>query len=311
MKLFDLHCDTATALLYGKQKLYDNNLHVSLKKAEIYEKYVQLTAIFTSSSLSDSDGWDAFIKATDNLRTEVEENGVTMINTSSDLTSFGKSDSHAAFILTVEDVRILDGKLERIEELYKRGVRVITPLWGSETIIGGSHESEKGLSQFGKEAVQEIINVGIIPDISHASFKSADEIMDLCEKAGRTPIASHSDSYTVNPHSRNLTDDRYLRLSGMGGITGINLCPYHLAKDYEKADINSVLENIYRFDSLKSGSIAMGCDLDGTPLPHGIESVADIVKIRDALAAEGFDSAKSDGLFYDTAFNFMKNNLPG
>lgn len=75
-----------------------------------------------------------------------------------------------------------------MRELYDLGVRVMTLLWGGDTSIGGSHDTENGLTDFGKAAVEEMAKVGIIPDISHASFKSADDIMDICENAASLPL---------------------------------------------------------------------------------------------------------------------------
>ena len=47
MKFFDLHCDTADEIFLGKKSLYDSDCHVSLKKAEGFDKYVQLFAVLT------------------------------------------------------------------------------------------------------------------------------------------------------------------------------------------------------------------------------------------------------------------------
>ena len=47
MRLFDLHCDTAIRLLTHGQSFYDNEFHISLKKAEIFENYAQVMAVFS------------------------------------------------------------------------------------------------------------------------------------------------------------------------------------------------------------------------------------------------------------------------
>ena len=56
MKFFDLHCDTADEIFLGKKSLYDGDCHVSLKKAEGFDKYVQLFAVFTYPDLDDNAG---------------------------------------------------------------------------------------------------------------------------------------------------------------------------------------------------------------------------------------------------------------
>jgi hypothetical protein len=67
MKLFDLHCDTATVLLKRGEGLYNNSLHVSLKKAEYLDSYAQVMAIWTDYKLTDSEGYLKFFEVADNL----------------------------------------------------------------------------------------------------------------------------------------------------------------------------------------------------------------------------------------------------
>ena len=310
MKLFDLHCDTATRIYYEKQPLAENDFHVSLGKAGIYEKYIQLTAVYTSQDISDEDGWRQFWDVRDNLFREAEKNGVKIITNARELEEFNNSDGKTAFILTVEDARILGGKIGRVKELYDAGVRVITPLWGGETVIGGSHDTQGGLTDFGREAVGEMLSLGIIPDISHASFASADEIIGMCESAGKVAFASHSDAYSVNPHTRNLTDDRFMRIARRGGIAGVNLCRLHLTKTPETASIDDVCANILHYKNLSPASVACGCDLDGTDLPDGIDDVSCLPKITDRLRALNVSERFIERLTYGTAYEFMKNNLP-
>ncbi len=310
MKLFDLHCDTATEIFKQNKALARNDLHVSLEKASIYEKYVQLTAVYTDAALSDEEGWERFFDVVRSLERECEENGVKIIRSTPELTEFDKSPERIGFILTLEDARILNGKLERVKALYDAGVRVITPLWGGVTVMGGSHDTSEGLSRFGFDAVREMLSIGIITDISHASFKAADEILSLAEECGRSSIATHSDAYAINPHSRNLTDELYLRLVRQGGIVGINLCPKHLSSTPENASIDDVLRHVVHYESLCPSHTALGCDLDGTPIPADIGDVSGLWHIADALYASGAKEEKTNALFYSTAFNYMKHNLP-
>ena len=48
MKLFDLHCDTAFLIHRKGIELYENDAHVSVKKAMEFDKYVQSFAFFAS-----------------------------------------------------------------------------------------------------------------------------------------------------------------------------------------------------------------------------------------------------------------------
>lgn len=306
MKLFDLHCDTAMALYGHMVPLYSNGCHISLEKAACLDKYVQLTAFFTSSRTSDEDGWNQFWRARRRLLDECDRNGVTLVSSASELDAFDKSDEKTAFILTIEDVRMLAGHLERVEQLYEGGVRVVTPLWGGETIIGGSHNTDMGLTPFGRAAVEEMLNVGITPDISHASFRSTDEILDLCEKHGKSPIATHMNSYVQCEHTRNLTDERFERLVKLGGIAGVSLCPPHLLKGEVGCTSDDAVRHFVHYNSLHPENVAFGCDLDGTDLPADMHDIRDLVPLAGKLANLGMNT---DAITYDNAYRFMMKVL--
>jgi membrane dipeptidase len=313
MKYFDLHCDTADEIYYSKTVLYDGKCQVSLKKAEIFDKYIQLFALFPYPGLNDDDGFGKICEIRENFMAECEKNNVTMITSSSELESFNASDKKIGGILMIEDSRILGNKIERVQELYDLGIRVMTLLWGGDTSIGGSHDSENGLTDFGKAAVEEMLRVGIIPDISHASFKSADDILDICEKYGKAPIATHMNSYSVCQHTRNLTDERFLRLIKLGGIAGVSLCPYHLVNGYEQtheAALDTIVPHFKKYEELSPSHVCFGCDMDGTNLPdgiHGLDGIPDAIKL---LSDSGFSEEQLDKISFDTAYEYMKKNLP-
>lgn len=309
MKLIDLHCDTFLALYEHKSSLKHNNFHVSLDKSAYLDKYIQLAAIFTPPKLSDNEGWEQFLAVRENLLRECEENCVPLIKNARELEEFDSSESRTAFILTVEDARILDGKLERVRRMYELGVRLVTPLWGGMTCIGGSHNTDEGLSSFGKAAVEEMLNVGIIPDISHASFKATDDILDICEKHGKAPIATHMNSYTVRKHSRNLTDDRYLRLQRLGGIVGVSFCPPHLTGD-NPCTLDHIVRHILYYHEHGAGHVSFGADYDGTDLPADLPDITGVPAIVEMLRTSGLSDTVINDICRNTAYDFLMSNLP-
>lgn len=310
MRLFDLHCDTAMSIYHSGKSIFDNDCHISLKKAEKYDKYVQLTAMFTDTRDTDDEGWENFLRCREYLEKQCEEYGIKIIRTKSGLRAFEKSDDKFAFIFTVEDARILNGKTERVREMYDAGVRVVTPVWGGNTCIGGAHNTGCALTEFGHEAVAEMCRCGILPDISHSSFMTADEIMDICEQTGVSPVATHMNSYSVCGHTRNLTDDRFMRLVRLGGIAGVSLCPPHLAEDSSHCTSADPARHIMYYDSLIRNHTALGCDYDGTDVPPDLSDVSFLPNIADRLRENGYTDDDIDAVFYRTAYGYMSENLP-
>lgn len=309
MKYFDLHCDTPTRMLDESQGLYHNSLHVSLEKSERFGSYAQIMAVWTNHNLSDADGYKRFFAVAENLHREINSNSdkVTLIKTSEELENT-LSSNKVALILSVEDARILQNDLARLKVLHSFGVRTLTLNWYGETCIGGAHDTTGGLTDFGKNVVKKCFELGITPDISHSSFKGAMDTIELAFKANKPIIASHSDSYSVNPHSRNLRDEDLASIIRLKGLVGINLCPLHLSDS--NADMHDVLLHIEHYLSLGAQDIlAMGCDLDGTALPQGFTSVTDISKIADEMAKINYTDELIEKIMYKNAYNFFKINL--
>ena len=309
MKLFDFHCDTASLILDKKIDLAENTHHISLNKAAQYENYAQVTACYQSKRFPDSVGWERFYSMSDSLFAEVEKysDRVTMIRHGNEIRPAWES-GKAAFILSIEDARILEGDLSRIDILAERGVRIVTILWGGDTCIGGSHNTENGLTDFGKAVVRRLFEVGIIPDISHASEKSADDVEAIARELGKPFIASHSCAYGVRAHSRNLRDRHIQAILNLGGIIGMSICPPHLAAS--GATVETVVDHIEYYLAKGAGDIlCMGCDLDGTDLPEGFSDIRDIEKIADCMRRRGHSEETIEKIFWRNALAFAEKNI--
>lgn len=310
MKLFDLHCDTATCLLSGDQELYDNNLHISLKRANYLEKYAQVMAIWTNYKLTDEQGYNRFFEVIENLDNEIikNKNIVERVFSSNQLVSCINVNK-TPLILAVEDARILNNDISRLNILYSQGVRLLTLNWYGKTCIGGAHDTDIGLSDFGIAVVKKCFELGIIPDISHSSFKGARMTLELAKEYEMPIVASHSDSYAINPHTRNLKDEDFIEISNLSGLVGINLCPSHLSSN-ENPDIKDIMKHVEHYLSLGGeNTLSMGGDLDGTNLPNGFAGVEDIYKIANEMQRLNYSDTLIDKIMYKNAFEFFKRNI--
>ncbi len=311
MRLFDLHCDTATVMLRKNQGLYENDLHISLKAAEYLDSYAQVMAIFTSYKLSDAEGYERFFEVVENLRREAKINKrITGIAVDFDGADELLHQGKRALILSVEDARILENDISRLDALYENGVRLLTLNWSGDTCIGGAHDTRNGLTPFGKEVVERCFDKGIVPDISHCSFKGADETLKLASERGKPIVASHSDSYSVNPHTRNLLDGHFTEICKLGGLVGINLCPPFLVST-GNAKIDDILRHAEHFLALGGeNTLAMGADLDGIGhLPDGLTNLSDIYRIADSMAKFNYSDELIDKIMYKNAYEFFKKNF--
>lgn len=310
MKLFDLHCDTAIRLLSYSKSLYDNDLHISLKKASVFEGYAQVMAVFSQSHLSDSEAYTRFFGVVENLEKEALSNAarVQIIKSGKELPSVWNS-GITPLIISVEDARILEGDLSRLDILYEKGVRLLTLNWSGETCIGGAHNTHSPLTEFGKSVVGRCFELGIIPDISHASFEGADDCISIAKEFGRPIVASHSNSYSVYPHSRNLRDENFKDIVSLGGIVGISLCNEHL-NNPTVSSVEDIIRHIDHYLSLGGErTVCLGCDLDGTALPVGFTDISDLSRIEERMTELGYSDDIINNVTYKNAFDFMQSNL--
>ncbi len=300
LSLFDLHCDTALEMYRAGSSFSRNNCAINAQLLKSYRQSAQIMAIYCPEALSDDEGFLQCFSVLSHLHA-CRGNRAEIIRAGKEIPGIlaGKK---TALIPAVEDARILAGSLPRLAALCRAGIRVLTLLWGGNTCIGGSHDTKNGLTPFGRAVVRECHRIGIIPDISHASVASAEEIIEISLSAGKPCIASHSDSYHVFPHTRNLSDRHFLAIRDMGGVVGLCLCPAHLGSNSYEA----LLAHADHYLSLGGeNTLCLGCDMDGTDLPDGIRNVSDLSRIAELFARHGYSDRLIGRIFWENAFSFF------
>ena len=313
MRYFDLHCDTPHELYNQNALLDENDLHVSLNKAAVLSHYAQVMAIWTPKRFDDEKGFNNFNKVMDHLNVELYRlrDRVQICRIGEEIIEPWQ-DGKTAVFLAVEDARLLGGDISRLKVLYGRGVRFLTLCWGGSSCIGGSHDTQDGLTPFGELVVQTCFDMGIIPDLSHASDATANQVLAMAKEAGKPVIATHSNSRTVYNHTRNLTDEQFCAIRDLGGIVGISFCPPHLTDTKEApATIQTLLKHIDHYLDLGGEyTVAMGGDLDGISRPpEGIRDISDIPAMEQAMIEHGYHQELIDHILWKNAHNFVCNHL--
>lgn len=313
LSLFDTHCDTAYELYHRGVHLDSNEgCHISLDKAACYRRYAQYYAVWSNKRLDDEACWQDFLRISDNLRAELARmpNRAVQVTNAAELKTAVSAGKHAA-ILAVEDARLTAGKIERLDELKARGVKYLTLLWGGDTCVGGSHDTEHGLTDFGKALVRGCFERGLIPDVSHASEQSVDDLIPLAYEYGKPFIATHSNAYAVRGHSRNLRDRHFAAIRELHGIVGVSLCPPHLTDtSLRPATAEDVFAHIDYYLSLGGEDmVGFGADWDGTDLPEGFSHVGDLMQVAEIMAAHNYSDTLIQKLFWQNFYDFAIKNL--
>lgn len=309
--VFDLHCDTALALL-GKSmqeqgSLGSNSYHIDLDRAEKLPGYAQCFACFTTPFMED---WHklspvtVFEREMTSILREVEKNQhrIRLAYTAADVRENLEKDLMSA-ILSIEGPAGFDFDPALLEDLYKVGFRLTSLGWNEQNPLTGSHITGGGLTQQGRDYVFEAQRLGMIVDVSHISDEGFWDIMDITQ----APIvATHSNSRAVCDASRNLTDDMFKAICNTGGVAGFNQCAPFVG---EKPNLDTVCDHILHFLELDPDGthIALGADLDGCDeLPEGFDGVQDYPKMAQQLKNRGLDDGLIRKIFWENALGVME-----
>lgn len=307
--VFDLHCDTALALLgedmNSAGSLRRNNLHIDLERAKALPGYCQCFACFTSPIMGgNADPVVAFEREIVTVQRELDRNRDLMsLCYSAKQISENLDAGKMSAVLTIEGPAGFGYNPEMLETLYQVGFRISTLGWNERNELCGSNVTGGGLTDLGREYVREAQRLGIVVDVSHISDEAFYDIMDITEAP---VIASHSNSRSLCPHSRNLTDDQFRQIVKTGGVAGINQYAAFLG---EKPDLDTVCDHILRFLELDptGKSVALGGDLDGCEeLPAGFAGIQDYPKLSQALLNRGVPESTVMDIFWNNALRLMK-----
>ena len=131
-------------------------------------------------------------------------------------------------LLYMEGLECIGGDIDRLDELFKLGVRGASLTWSRPCALAvgcckaAEHKQIPGhLTEAGVRAVKRLEELSMFVDVSHLNDEGFD---DLCQVTERSFIATHSGSRRIFDSFRNLTDDQMERLSRQGGIMGMNGC---------------------------------------------------------------------------------------
>lgn len=313
MNFFDLHCDTAYKMFHLNYPLGENPLAVSLEGYSHFEKKAAVFAVWTDSKIAPSKAFEDFSEIIGNLKNHAERNEeLAVFCTESDVLC--SDDGRLKIIPAVEGADLLENDISRLEYLREKGVRVLAPMWGGENICGGAHDSASGLSDFGYRVIEECEKIGIIIDVSHMSEKS---FWDTVNFAKFPIFASHSNSAALCAHSRNLSDTQARTIASGNGAVGVSFVGKHLSKslavpsgESSESAMDAAAEHILHFlEKCGAENVCIGSDFDGTePLP-GLERVENVEGFAEYIKNKGIPQDIVDGVFYENAFEFFKNNF--
>lgn len=311
-KWIDMHCDTLSELL-SAETLEENSLCVDRKRMEQTKMLAEFFACFVC--VPDGKWEEAYQKVIEmiaRMERETKENKkLKLIKTAKELEYAEREELNLA-LLTVEEGGVLNGNRNRLEELYQRGVRLITLTWNYENCIGypnsrNAQEMQKGLESFGKQVVEEMNERGMLVDVSHLSDGGFWDCIRLSKKP---IIASHSNARALCAHPRNLSDEMLCALGECGGVVGLNFYPQFLQSDRSAEVLDIAKHGMHILQKAGEDSVALGTDFDGFEAGQNwLRGIEEIECVWDALKKAGMTERQLDKLSYQNVKRVLEEVL--
>ena len=257
----DSHNDILTAVIEKKLQM-DTDLkgktHSDLARFKAAHVDVQIFSVWCDGNEKDPlglanremDTLDAVIKRNPEM--------IALVQNNKELKRALKEKKLAA-MFGVEGGHMINNDLNNLTKFRARGVRYMTLTWNNSTSWATSAMDEtmkkdslakahKGLTDFGKEVVMKMNELGIIVDLSHVGEQT---FWDAINTTSTPVIVSHSNAYSLCPIFRNLKDDQIKSVAKNGGVIDLNFFSGFIDSSFLKKQTKFVLSHIRELDSLK------------------------------------------------------------
>nr|MBP6288171.1 dipeptidase [Ferruginibacter sp.] len=172
------------------------------------------------------------------------------------MTAFSTKEIYAAVkekklgvLFGLEGGHMIENSLTNLDNFYTRGVRYMTLTWNNSTDWATSALDEttslnsskggtlkdsvrkKGLTEFGRQVVKRMNDLGMLVDLSHVGEQT---FWDAINTTTKPVLVSHSCVYNLCPHRRNLKDEQIKAMGKNGGVIHLNFFSGFVDSNYER-----------------------------------------------------------------------------
>ncbi len=310
MKYIDLHCDTITELALHPERgnLAKNDCEIDISKLQKGQCFIQDFAIWYDQK-NDEKPWEYFQKLLAVYNREIAANDcMHPILKASDIEVCEKEGKIGA-MLSIEGGEVIGGSLEKLQEAYDAGVRLMTLTWNYANELAfpnGMEGDDKGITDVGWEVIEAMNRMGMIVDTSHLNDIGTEQIL---KSHALPPVASHSDARAITGHQRNLTDPLIRLFADKGGLIGLNFSN-HFTGDSEITKVENIVRHAQHIRDIGGDDVlALGTDFDGIQPTLEIEDASQMDKLALGLSKGGFTDDEIEKIFYLNAKWYLMEYL--
>jgi len=163
-------------------------------------------------------------------------------------------------LLGTEGSHALDGKLDNIQRLYDQGFRMMSLQHFFDNRLGGSLHgtSGAGLTQFGRDSVAKMLELGIMVDVSHSSEAV---VADTLAISDRPLLVSHTGFQGHCQSPRNISDHTMQQIAAGGGLIAVGFWDGAICGNSPATVAEAI---VYGIELVGEDHVSLGSDFDGT-----------------------------------------------
>jgi membrane dipeptidase len=244
-------------------------------------------------------------------------------------------------ILGVQDPGCIGNRLERVQQLFEEGIRVVQVAYQKKNIYGYGFLAESvdsGLTDIGRQFIEAVNQAGIILDLSHLAPQTA---LDSIRISTGPTIISHTATRAVYDHPRGSAERVLAEMAGLtNAIVGVLAMTFFL--DPAVDGLSPFIDHIRHIAALvgpdkvavgSDGPVGGFTDLDAariifeektqqmidpggelmsrwpTHIPEVFEDPQGFDKISQALLPY-YSQEEIEGILGRNAWRFFKKHLP-
>ena len=203
-----------------------------------------------SGSLDNIAQWKKWFRENDDL--------ILQVHTAADIRR-AKKDGKTGIYLGWQNSWGIEDRLDYLQIFKELGVGAIQLTYNTRNLVGtGCWEStDAGLSDFGREVVDEMNRVGILVDLSHVGAATSHDAITHSKK----PVAyTHCAPAGLFEHPRNKTDEQIRFIADKGGFVGFASYPPFMAQQGKTTVDDCVSTLDYMINLAGEESVGMGTD---------------------------------------------------
>ena len=180
--------------------------------------------------------WEGIRVSLDNIAAwkrmfETHGDLILQVKTSEDIPR-AKQEGKTGIILGWQNTSGIEDRVEYLAIFKELGVHIMQLTYNTQNFVGsGCYETvDSGLSDFGRDVVDEMNHLGILVDLSHVGAKTSDDAIRHSKK----PVAyTHCLPSGLKEHQRNKSDEQLRFIADQGGFIGVTMFPAFLRRGTE------------------------------------------------------------------------------